>query len=381
MAETLAALARRPRASACCTATSSPATSSCKQDGHTKITDFGIAKSFDIRAGSASPDRRHDDDGSRPGHAGLPGSGATIGPSGHRAVRPVRGRRRHGGGPDRTTPRPRPRPGRRGCRPRCRDVAGRALADGPAGALRVGGRHARRRCGPDHWPAAPVRRDGSRTGDAGHRPFRPVAAVAAASARRHPALPSSPHRARAARGSARPGPTAPSHRGHRRRAGARPSPSSWPCWTLAPNRRGRPRPPAKHHGRTQALTRPIRQSTDTEGSAITALATSLANGGLPGDGALASALQDDGRRSRPGPARQASAQQTLSLAGVLLDGGGITPGQYQDVVERPAADGATVTTTTTTVPAPPSRSRRRSSAGHRGHGHGRGQRPGGGPGD
>ncbi len=59
---------------------------------------------------------------------------------------------------------------------------------------------------------------------------------------------------------------------------------------------------------------------------------------------------------RPGPNRQASAEQALSLAQVLLSGGGITPGQYQAVVNVLQPTGATVPTTTvpsTTVPTVP----------------------------
>ena len=76
--------------------------------------------------------------------------------------------------------------------------------------------------------------------------------------------------------------------------------------------------------------------------------------------------------NRPGPARQASAQQALSLAGVLLDGGGITSGQYQDVVNVLQPTGATTTTTTTTtVPAPSQPFQTPFFEGH-GHGHDRG---------
>ena len=128
---------------------------------------------------------------------------------------------------------------------------------------------------------------------------------------------------------------------------------------------------AKHHVRTQALTRPDRQPTDTEGSAITALATSLADGGLPGDSALASALQETAAQT-PGAARQAAAQQALSLAGVLLDGGGISSGQYQDVVHVLQPTGATTTTTTTTTVTAPSQPFQTPIFGGHGHGHDRG---------
>jgi len=128
----------------------------------------------------------------------------------------------------------------------------------------------------------------------------------------------------------------------------------------------------KHHVRTQAVTRPAAQPADTEGSAITALATSLADGGLPGDGPLASALQQTAAQA-PGPARQASAQQALSLAGVLLDGGGISSAQYQDAADVLEPTGATTTTTTTstTVPTPPQPFQTPIFGGH-GHGHDRG---------
>jgi eukaryotic-like serine/threonine-protein kinase len=111
---------------------------------------------------------------------------------------------------------------------------------------------------------------------------------------------------------------------------------------------------AKHHvadPRTQALTRPTTtpSTADPESAAITSLATSLANGGFPGDGALASALQATAA-APPGAARESAAQQTLSLAAVLLGGGGITSGQYEDVVGVLQPTGATVTTTTTTSP-------------------------------
>ena len=100
---------------------------------------------------------------------------------------------------------------------------------------------------------------------------------------------------------------------------------------------------------TRALTRPsTTPTTDAESSAISALATALAEGGFPGDGALARALQATAAQPT-GADRESSAQQALSLAGVLLDGGGITAGQYQDVVSALEPTGATDTTT----PPPP----------------------------
>ena len=118
---------------------------------------------------------------------------------------------------------------------------------------------------------------------------------------------------------------------------------------------------------TRALTRPSTTSTtDAQSSAISALAASLADGGFPGDPALASALQATAAQP-PGADRESSAQQALSLAGVLLDGGGITSGQYQDAVIVLGPTGATVTTSTTTpAPAQPLQSP------FQGHGHGPG---------
>ena len=90
--------------------------------------------------------------------------------------------------------------------------------------------------------------------------------------------------------------------------------------------------------------------TDAVSSAIAALATSLAGDGLPGDGALANALGATAGQP-PGPDRQTSAQQVLSLARVLLDGGGITSGQYQSVVNVLQPAGATGSTTPPTTAA------------------------------
>jgi serine/threonine protein kinase len=133
------------------------------------------------------------------------------------------------------------------------------------------------------------------------------------------------------------------------------------------------RPAAAHttHHRarpqTQSVTRPTTTpTTDPVSSAIAALATSLAQGGFPGDAALASALQAIADEAG-GADRQSMAQQALALAGVLLDGGGITSGQYQDVLNVLQPTGATVTTVpTSTAPTPPT---------HQGHGHDHG--PGG----
>jgi hypothetical protein len=139
-------------------------------------------------------------------------------------------------------------------------------------------------------------------------------------------------------------------------------------------------PVVQHHTtgpQTRALTRPsTTPTTDAESSAISALAASLADGGFPGDTALASALQATAAQP-PGADRESSAQQALSLARVLLDGGGITTGQYQDVVTVLQPTGATARkATTTTAPAP----QPFQSPFVRGHAHGQGHRDGGGQG-
>jgi serine/threonine-protein kinase len=108
--------------------------------------------------------------------------------------------------------------------------------------------------------------------------------------------------------------------------------------------------------------------TDPERQAIRSLATSLADGGLPGDTALASALQ--AAAAQPlGAARQAAAEQALVLGSVLLAGGGISDAQFQDVVSILQPTGATAPTTvpptTQPAPAPPGQD-------HHGHGDNQG---------
>jgi Protein kinase domain len=91
-------------------------------------------------------------------------------------------------------------------------------------------------------------------------------------------------------------------------------------------------------------------ATDTERSSLRTLAAQIAQGGMPGDQAMATAL--DATAAEPaGTPRQASAEQALSLAQVLVNGNGITAEQYQDVVSALEATGATVPTTTTTTTA------------------------------
>ena len=89
-----------------------------QDDGHTKLTDFGIAKGFNV--GRSAPDQpRRDDDRRRAGHPGLPGTRtsrrtARLGP-----VRSLFGRSGHGGGADRKTARRRGRDSGWGCQRRC----------------------------------------------------------------------------------------------------------------------------------------------------------------------------------------------------------------------------------------------------------------------
>jgi eukaryotic-like serine/threonine-protein kinase len=109
----------------------------------------------------------------------------------------------------------------------------------------------------------------------------------------------------------------------------------------------RPQTQATAQAQAQAPTQT--PPTDAVSSAIAALAASLAGDGLTGDGALANALGATAGQP-PGPDRQTSAQQVLSLAQVLLDGGGITAGQYQSVVNVLQPTGATVPTPPTTTP-------------------------------
>ena len=87
--------------------------------------------------------------------------------------------------------------------------------------------------------------------------------------------------------------------------------------------------------RRRVPTRP--HQADGEAAAMTTLAlTTLAGGGFPGDRAMADAL-DATATQPPGVERQSSARQ--ALAQVLLDGGGITSGQYQDVASVLQATG------------------------------------------
>jgi eukaryotic-like serine/threonine-protein kinase len=312
-----------------------------EQDGHTKITDFGIAKSFDIRPDAAPPA----DDMTMTGVVlGTPGYLAPERRSAQPAtvqsdlysvgavmVEALTGRRLGAGaGPTDRLP------------PPFGAVARRALADDPR----------------QRFASATEMLHALRTTANGipqaTRP--PVAATATATMPRRPAP-----------GTAALTAPAPMQQPRRRARVRRRRLALAVVGLLALGTAGfllfeQDAPPtaptspvATHHAtsqRTRALTRPSTTPTpDPESSAISTLATSLADGAFPGDSALASALQATAAQA-VGAGREAAAQQTLSLAGVLLDGGGITSGQYQDIVTVLQPTGATVTTTTT-APAPP----------------------------
>jgi serine/threonine protein kinase len=313
-----------------------------QQNGHTKITDFGIAKSFDIQTDLNLPA----DDMTMSGVVlGTPGYVAPERRSGHQAtvqsdlyavgavmVEALTGRRLTSG----------PVPMEK-LAPPLRDVARRAMATDP-----------RERFRSANDMAQSLRAVAAGSGQAPRLPLtprRPTTTAPGAGPPRHP----TPRPGTAVLTAGRPPrPRDGSVRTRRRRLiGATVVALAialalfvalW-CGTQPT---GPATSPAAHDGRTQALTRPDTKPTDTEGPAITALATALANGGLPGDDTLAGALRETAAEPA-GTARQASARQALSLAGVLLGAGGITPGQYQDVANVLHPTGTT-TTTTVTVP-------------------------------
>jgi hypothetical protein len=115
---------------------------------------------------------------------------------------------------------------------------------------------------------------------------------------------------------------------------------------------------------TSAVHHQARAARDPQATAIRQLASSVAGGGLPGDAALATSLEATAA-AKAGAARETAAQATLTLAGVLLAGGGISGTQFQDVANALQPTGATAPTTTvpTTQPTPP-------GPGGTGHGHG-----------
>jgi eukaryotic-like serine/threonine-protein kinase len=320
-------------------------------DGHTKITDFGIAKSFDARG---RPDRALDD---------LTMTGVVLGTPGYLA-------------PERRTGCPATvqsdlysvgavmLEAATGCRlsaavggpetlvPPFRDIVRRALAADPTDrfasadamlqALHTKPRQPMTITGPPGartQPMAPVSPTPSRQS--------PASTARARTAIAPPRLPPPPE----------PAPSPRRHRGRRRAALLLVALAVLLvalflvlAYTTQPA--GRAAGSSSHHvARTTARQTTTTQAPqDPERTAINTLATSLANGGLPGDRALASSLAATAAEPA-GRDREALAQQTLSLAQVLLDGGGITNEQYQEVVSALAPTGATPPTPIT-VPAP-----------------------------
>ena len=202
-----------------------------QQDGHTKITDFGIAKSFDIRT---DPAPLADDMTMTGVVLGTPGYLAPERRSGHPAtvqsdlysvgavmVEALTGQRLGPG----------PAPAER-LPPSLRDVARRAMATDPRDRFTSAQRNAAvaadrgRRVRSRATAPGTTHGRGRRPGTPPARPGAPGTAILTAP---QPARP------------ARPGPPAPSR--PRGRRSCRPSPSrSSRCCGVAPNRQGRPRP-------------------------------------------------------------------------------------------------------------------------------------------
>jgi eukaryotic-like serine/threonine-protein kinase len=338
-----------------------------QQDGHTKITDFGIAKSFDIRK---DPGPLYDDMTVTGVVLGTPGYLAPERRSGHPAtvqsdlysvgavmVESLTGRRLGSGGVAAEQ-----------LPPDLRRIASRALAPDP--------RH-RFASASDMLQA--VRTAATPSASQLRYPPGPEAATAPVPGR------SPPTASGTALLTPSPSPRLPAKqrlaRGRRRLTlAAIAVVAAIAALFVLLEHDVRPTGPAASlathptvQSKTKALTRPNpTPTTDPESSAITALASALADGGFPGDGALASALQATAAQPL-GSDRQSAAAQTLSLAGVLLDGGAITSGQYADVVNVLRPTGATVTTTVT-APAQPFEVPFFQS---HGHGHGRGEGDGG----
>ena len=313
-------------------------------NGHTKITDFGIAKSFDIRSGA---ELARDD---------MTMTGVVLGTPGYLAPE------RRAGGPATVQS----------------DLysVGAVMVEALTGGRAV---------------------PGTAAADALPEPFRAVASRAMATDPRD-RFASAGAMARALRASVAaprpvgPGPgtavlpappgVAPRDRRRRRRrlevaASLLVAALVATAWLVVADRPHTGPAPSASSPRA-ALTRASQP--DAEGATIRALAAALAHGGLPGDRALAHAL-DATAALPPGPSRQAAAAQALSLAQVLLSGGGITSGQDQDVASVLQPTGVTTTTTTSTslptiVPMP---AQAPSPPGSLFGGHGHGHR--GGPGD
>ena len=318
-----------------------------QDDGHTKITDFGIAKSVDIRTGAEgvtedmtltgvvlgtpgylAPERR----------SGLPATAQSdLFSVGAVMVEALTGRRAAPGAiPTEELP------------PPFRDIARRALAAGPN--ERFGSAvemlHALRPPRPTAVAAPQATAQSMAPRPAVTLPV-PVAEPATVRGPTKPAEGPRPHRPA-------PSPT----RVRRRRMVWAGATAAALIALLLLLLTGSSQPT----GPTAAATSHHVAHTDSEAKAIRALASSLAGTGLPGDRALAGDLGATASQ-QPGTARVAAAGNALSLAQVLLAGGGITPAQYQDVVNTLQPTGASVPTTT--HPPPPPRPRPPRSRPHR----------------
>ena len=306
-------------------------------DGHAEITDFGIAKSFDARAASRS-DRRPHDDGRRARHAR-----ATSRPNGEPATRPR-------SSPTCTRSAP-------SWSKRCRAaVCCRDERPGPGTARPRSGPSRRGRSRPTRASASPRRTRCCTRCAAGPKP----------SPARHAGgrLPPSPSRApprysrRRPATSILPSPPAPPRAPAARRWSRFLLPGLAAAIVVALLLLFLVELDARPVGTTARATlphdrrpSPCRDERDPRRQPSRQLATSLAGGGLPG-------RRGAGRRpSRPPPprsrarARETAAEATLTLAGVLLAGGGISGGtvprrrQRAPVhrCHRPHDDGATTT--------------------------------------
>ena len=128
---------------------------------------------------------------------------------------------------------------------------------------------------------------------------------------------------------------------------------------------GQPAPSPGSASRTTALHHQAKAGRDPQATAIRQVATSIAGGGLPGDEALATSL-DATAAAKAGVTRDTAAQATLTLAGVLYAGGGISGTQLQDVANALQSTGATVPTTTVPTTPPPGPGGQGPGHGHRG---------------
>jgi serine/threonine-protein kinase len=112
---------------------------------------------------------------------------------------------------------------------------------------------------------------------------------------------------------------------------------------------------------------------DPVGTELRSAAAAISAGTSPGDALMAQALNEAAAQP-PGSSRVAVAQQGLALAEVLLVGGGITPAEYQNAVSALEATGASPASVPvnplplTTTPSAPS-----GPPAHHGHGDGGGQ--------